>query len=355
MASLKNHIAIVLDRSGSMQSIRHETIKAFNDTVETIRVNAQESGQETSVSLIVFSNNAKIVFFNADVLTLKPLTPADFVPDGLTALFDGVGLCIDSFKSLPDANDTNVSFLVITITDGDENNSTKYTHHKVVQMLKETQSTDRWSFAFQLPEGKRAGFSSRYGVPTDNIREWKADRVGTQCAAVATSKGISNFYAARSSGKMSTRSFYEMTTDMSAVDVKTVHAKLDDISNRFTTVEVPREMAIKEFIEEKTGRVYVIGSAYYQLMKTELVQQTKEILIMEKGKKAVWGGREARDLIKLPHDGTAKVYPGNHSNYDIYVQSTSVNRKLVRGTKVLIDSTVKRDLIPTWDHTAASR
>jgi hypothetical protein len=350
---LKNHIAIVLDKSGSMQAIRPETIKSFNDTVETIRENAKESGQETTVSLIVFSNQAKIVFLNADVLKLEPLTPSDFVPDGLTALFDGVGLCIDSFKNLPDANEESVSFLVITITDGDENNSRHYSASKVVEMLKETQSTDRWSFAFQLPEGKRDIFAGRFHVPTDNIREWKNDRVGTQVAAVATSKGINSFYAARSSGKMSVRNFYEMTTDMSKVDVKTVHAKLDDISDRFTIVEVPREMAIKEFIEEKTGRVYVIGSAFYQLMKTEQVQKTKDVLIMEKGKKAVWGGRGARDLIKLPHDGTAKVYPGNHSNYDIYVQSTSVNRKLVRGTKVLIDNTIKRDLVPTWNHLAA--
>jgi hypothetical protein len=353
--ALKNHIAIVLDRSGSMHSIRAETIKSFNDTVETIREQSQESGQETTVSLIVFSNHAKIVFFNADVRTLKPLTPRDYVPDGLTALFDGVGLCIDSFRNLPDAKDKDVSFLVITITDGDENNSTQYSASKVVQMLKETQSTDRWSFAFQLPAGRRDHFSQKYGVPSDNIREWEATKVGTQTAAVATTQGLTNFYRARSLGKMSVRNFYEMTTDMSRVDVKTVRSKLDDISDRFTILEVPKEMAIKEFVEEKTGRVYVIGSAYYQLMKTEQVQETKDVLIMEKGKKAVWGGREARDLIKLPHDGTAKVYPGNHSNYDIFVQSTSVNRKLVRGTRVLIDNTIKRDLMPTWDHTAVAR
>jgi len=55
---------------------------------------------------------------------------------------------------------------------------------------------------------------------------------------------------------------------------------------------------------------------------------------MEKGKSEVYGP-DARDLIGLPAGGTEKVIPGNHANYDIYIQSTSNNRRLVRGTKLI--------------------
>jgi hypothetical protein len=58
---------------------------------------------------------------------------------------------------------------------------------------------------------------------------------------------------------------------------------------------------------------------------------------MEKKKGSIWGGYKARELIGLPTDGSlAIVEPGNHANYDIYVQSTSVNRLLVRGTNFLL-------------------
>jgi hypothetical protein len=41
-------------------------------------------------------------------------------------------------------------------------------------------------------------------------------------------------------------------------------------------------------------------------------------------------------MIGLPANADAKVEPGNHANYDIFVQSTSVNRKLPRGTKLIV-------------------
>ncbi len=72
---------------------------------------------------------------------------------------------------------------------------------------------------------------------------------------------------------------------------------------------------------------------------------------MEKGKKAIWGGKEARHLIGLPDDKDAKVTAGNMSNYDIFIQSTSVNRILVRGTKLIWDKNHTKNSKPTWDHT----
>jgi len=40
-------------------------------------------------------------------------------------------------------------------------------------------------------------------------------------------------------------------------------------------------------------------------------------------------------LLGLPEVGSVAVNPGDHGNFNIFVQSTSVNRKLVAGTKAL--------------------
>lgn len=347
MTKLKNYIAIVLDRSGSMSAVRREAVAVFNNLVQTIQQKSQD--QETMVSFFTFANRAETMFFNADVLTLKPLQEHHYVPDGLTALFDGVGLAIDMFKGVRDAHEEHVSFLVIVITDGEENNSQRHTSDSINKLLKDTQSTDRWSFAFQVPPGSGKKFADYFGIPSDNIREWENTREGTIESGVATQAGLGNYFTARRAGKKAVRSFF-VQTDMADVSADDIKGSLVDQSDRFKLYDVPREASVKEFVEQKTRKPYVIGSAYYLLMKTEKIQPRKQVLIMEKGKKAVWGGAKARKLIGLPDGAEAKVVPGNHANYDIYVQSTSVNRKLPRGTKLLFDTQQTTDLPPTWDH-----
>lgn len=347
----KTRVAFVLDKSGSMDSIKHDVIRAYNTLAADILKNSQEQDQDITVSLFTFSNNVHTQYFNANPGTLKPLDTRSYVPDGLTALFDGVGKAIESLQSLPDAKDPDTSFLVIVVTDGEENASHQFGAARITQMLKETQATDRWSFAFQLPPNRSIPFASRFGIPLDNIREWQATREGTQQVEQTTTRALGTFFKDKAAGKMSTQSFYA-TTDLSNVTPKDVKNELDDVSNRFKVFTVEKEVSVREFVEAKTKRPYVIGSTFYMLMKPEKVQRTKTVLLMEKGKAAIWGGDKARTIIGLPADKDAKVTPGNHSMWDIFVKSTSVNRILPRGTKVLVDTTKSRDDSPTWNHNA---
>jgi hypothetical protein len=65
------------------------------------------------------------------------------------------------------------------------------------------------------------------------------------------------------------------------------------------------------------------------------VEAQKEIVVRNVSSGKLYGGRNARHLLSLP-DYTVKVAPDKYSNYEIFVQSTSVNRKLVPGTTVLV-------------------
>lgn len=101
-------------------------------------------------------------------------------------------------------------------------------------------------------------------------------------------------------------------------------------------------MEIKPFAESRlfsntsASIPFLKGSAFYQLTKTEArVQDSKMIAIRDKINGRVYHGPAARDMIGLPHIGTVRLHPGDHGNYDIFIQSTSINRKLVAGTQVL--------------------
>lgn len=173
-----------------------------------------------------------------------------------------------------------------------------------------------------------------FNISSDNIREWEQTQVGIVRTGDVTSQSVGTYFNARSRGTKAVNNFY-VTTDLSQLKTSDVKKKLGNLKSKFKILSVEKECPIKSLVETKTGQ-YVIGSAYYQLTKKEKIQSQKDIVVMEKGKSDIWGGNEARDLLGLDYDQDIKVEPGNHNKWDIFVQSTSVNRKLVRGTKLLV-------------------
>ncbi len=246
---------------------------------------------------------------------------------------DAVEQTVNSLEKIHSTRDTDTSFLMIVLTDGEENNS-KYTDGpRLKSHIERLQKTDRWSFAFVVPPGCKNMITGKLGLPEGNVIEWTQSSEGARYAGDSITRGVSHYYTTRSMGASSTKGFF--TTDLSSVKMKDVQNKLDDIQSKVKVLEVPREVAIRDFVESKLGH-YTLGSAYYELTKDEEVSPQKDVLLMEKGKKAVYGGIYARSLLNLPAGQVVKVRPGNHSNFSIFVRSDSVNRKLVRGTKVVV-------------------
>lgn len=90
-------------------------------------------------------------------------------------------------------------------------------------------------------------------------------------------------------------------------------------------------MQIRDFVNLYRGSYYP-GCAFYQLIKSEIVQPTKEFLVLDKKTGRLYGGSEARDILGLPLNGTVHLRPGNLGDFTLFVQSTSNNRKVKAGT-----------------------
>jgi len=325
-----NYIAFVVDESGSMSHLANNVRRSFDDIRETI--SRESVGQETLVSLYKVNDTVRSEF--------ERIPPEDirlsYAPGGMTPLNDGIGTAISQLENNIRRGAKDVSFLVVVLTDGIENASrgpfaNTYTLRGAITAR---QATDKWTFVFQVPPGTKAKFARDYGVEPGNIREWEPTERGYVETVQRTNVGTQHYFQARSKGVSSVKSFY---TDLSGVSQRDVQSTLNDLQWKFSTHQVPWECEIRSFVEAETGRPYQIGSAFYQLMKPELVQAGKQILLREKGKKAVWGGAEARNIVGIPLASDARLKPGNHANYDLFVQSMSTNRKLVRGTTVLIE------------------
>lgn len=343
------HVAILLDKSGSMDDFdKSAVVAAFNQRAEAVRDLAEQEGQHATVSLFTFSGRPHAAYVGADVQSLQTLRTSDYHPNGGTALMDCVDEAVDALRGLPGADDEDTSFLVMVVTDGEDTTS-RMGATAFKGLIFECERDGRWTVVFSMPKNHADIFSRTYGVPRGNCREWEQSNAGLKEDAVVTRQALGGYFAGRSRGMKKSTTFY-VDTDLSKVTARQVKRTLDDLSGRFKAYTVGAEADIQEFVEARTGKSYVVGSTYYQLTKPEKVQPRKNVVIMEKGKTAVYGGDEARDMVGLPTDGVshAKVTPGNHANFDIFVQSTSVNRKLVRGTRVLVDVTHTRGLKPTW-------
>jgi len=336
-----NRIAIVLDNSPSMTAFRKDCVAAFNANVDTIVTQARKTRQRTAVSLFVFggSNQIDTRYLNVTVGEITKLDLNSYRADGNgTALWDATAHAINKLNAMSVDPNEDVSNLLIVLTDGEDNSSQKYVASSwrpglgLRELIEHVQQTGRWTLAFSVPQGAKYDLVRHLNVPHGNVQEWEQTTRGFQDYSANTSKGTMSFYAARSVGATSVDNFY---TDLSGVKASAVKKILTDLTNEVKSYTVSAEERIREFVEAKTKRPLLRGAAFYQLTKSEKkVQKGKQILVMEKGKSTIYGGPEARDLLGLP-DADVKVIPGNHANFDIFVQSTSTNRVLVRGTKVL--------------------
>jgi hypothetical protein len=335
---MKQYIGISRDHSASMMQsyLTEGACNDFNNVIKIIKSEAREKDIDTIVSVVKCGVGGRGLIeretVNSSVQRLRPLS--NYIADGgSTPLFDSVGELIEILQSAPDAND-DVSFLIIVITDGRDNSSVHYDAHTLSEKIRFLQNTtDGWTFVFRVPYGYKQELV-RMGIPAGNIQEWEQTVEGIREASRVTLAAMSDYYGQRLKGVRSTKNFYADLSGVTRQEVKTV---LTDISHEVRIWPVKRGgQQIRAFVERKLRREMALGSAFYQLTKPEkAVQDYKVIIIRDKKTGSVYSGQSARDLLGLPFSGTIKLSPGDHGNYDIYIQSTSVNRKLIAGTNVL--------------------
>lgn len=127
-------LIFLLDRSGSMETCRDDTIGGFNAFV---------SDQKTlggKLTLVQFDHEIKNVYENTPLGDVAPLTTETFQPRGSTALMDAIGRTIKAHEAK-----TGVVFIIQT--DGEENSSHKYTKAHIKDLI-EQKTKDGWTFMY---------------------------------------------------------------------------------------------------------------------------------------------------------------------------------------------------------------
>lgn len=114
------------------------------------------------------------------------------------------------------------------------------------------------------------------------------------------------------------------------------------LPGRFQVLDVDRDISIKAFVLEN-GLKFKVGRGFYEFTKTETIQGSKEIILMERKTGDLFEGEAARDILGIPYGTTVRIKPSNLEEYVVFVQSTSANRKLIGKTKFLYE-------VEDWAH-----
>ena len=130
------NIICIIDKSGSMSSIRNDTIGSFNTFIEEQK---QMPGKATIT--VVFFNQSMQVWYSGKLEDTPTLTTDNYVPEGMTALYDTVCSTIEEMKNLK-------SSLLMILTDGEENSSTKYKNKEDVKCMIEERSDNGWTVVY---------------------------------------------------------------------------------------------------------------------------------------------------------------------------------------------------------------
>lgn len=364
-----NHIVFVLDASSSMSHLRQKTVQVVDNQVAYFAKRSKEMDQETRVTIYSFADNAKCLVWDKDVLRLPSIATL-YEPRGNTALIDATTLALDDAAKIPEKYGDH-AHLIYVVTDGEENASGRGTHggyywrtpDDLIDKLHNrlTHLPDNVTVGLLVPDQSSVYEAKRFGFPAGNIAVWDASSArGMEEASQKLMATTDSYMQARTTGVRSTTKLFDIGANVvnaqAILDAGLAPLSYDD----YDLVPIPPLKGlvkpadydekkrrkpwkahggrIDEFVQNVRGGQYIAGQAYYQLVegKTERVQPSKNIAVVNKKTERVYTGPGARQLIGLPSDMEVRVKPSGSDDYLVYVQSKSPNRLLVVGSKLLI-------------------
>lgn len=352
--NLINHVAFVLDGSGSMAVRHRDVISVFDGQIAWLAKRSREMDQETRVTVYVFDDRIECVIFDKDVLRLPSIKDLYWTRYS-TALRDA------TIKSQEDLAKTfteygNHAFLTFVLTDGEENasNASAFALRNLL-----SRQGDNWTIAALVPNSLGKVLAEDAGFPKGNVEIWDVNSATGIAETGARIQAVTDTYMeGRASGIRGTKTLFAQPVSKAAVDASGMKPLSPDqfflfpaVPTNGMAVHIPKKtilksrpeglkhVEIKEMVES-TGRTYILGSAFYELRKSEKITGNKRIAVVDRATSQVYLGREARILIGLD-DADRRIKPmpvdkdGNRA-FKIFVESQSTNRLLEIGSQVLL-------------------
>lgn len=174
----KTSITVVLDKSGSMNSVRDDTIGGYNIFIES----QKSLPGECDISLIQFNEKNEFTYKSKNIKDItQNLTREQYVPNGNTALLDAVGKAItekgQELSDLPEEQRPSKVLFVI-LTDGKENCSRIYDNAKIKEMIEHQKTVYSWDFTFLGANIDTFAVAGGLGIAPDKSLSFSTSKPG---------------------------------------------------------------------------------------------------------------------------------------------------------------------------------
>ena len=166
-------ITMVIDRSGSMQSIQSDAEGGINSFIEQQK---QEPG-EANLTLVQFDTEYEFVHSGVPI---QQVPAFKLVPRGSTALLDAVGRAINETGARLAATDESQRpglVVFVIVTDGEENSSHEFTRYQIRMMVEHQQSAYNWQFTFLAANQDAFAAGGSMGIAQDGIAAYSMGKV----------------------------------------------------------------------------------------------------------------------------------------------------------------------------------
>ena len=179
------YIQAIIDRSGSMQSIREDAEGGFNSFIADQRA---LPGQ-CRVSLAQFDNEYEVVYRDLPIDEVPPLV---IVPRGSTAMLDAIGRTVHDLgarlAALPEAERPG-TVIVGVVTDGMENSSREFNYQMVHELITTQEQQYSWTFMYMGADQDAIEQGSKMGINADRAMTYGRGRTGDAYLALSASVG----------------------------------------------------------------------------------------------------------------------------------------------------------------------
>ena len=190
-------INIVLDRSGSMGSIRTDMEGGLNSFIE----DQKKVEGEATVTLYQFDHNFEKVFV---AKAIEDVIGIELNPSGMTALHDAIGMSIvktGERLAAMDEKDRPSKVVFVIITDGYENSSKEYTSEAVKALIEQQEKTYSWEFVFLGANQDAVKEAANFGISASKAMTYDFSSKGVGGASAGLSASMTSYRSVKD-GKM---------------------------------------------------------------------------------------------------------------------------------------------------------
>lgn len=176
---MNTEIIVILDRSGSMESIAKEVINGFNSFVKE----QQEQPGNARLTLVQFDDKYEL---NYEGVKLGKVPALEFAPRNMTALYDAIGRTLaEQGERIKNEQWANL-VIVNIITDGAENSSREFSREAIKELVSNAEK-DGWKFVFMAANQDAFAAARSYGISGGLVGNFEATPAGTLDAYMTTS------------------------------------------------------------------------------------------------------------------------------------------------------------------------